>query len=532
MQEEFIVQQRIYYNGDILTMESPKRAEAVLTGGGVIRAVGPLDQVKARADGPVELFDLKGRALMPSFIDAHSHLVSFAETLGLSQLSTADSFDAVAAALAEFRRLNPLPEGRWIMGFGYDHNLLAERRHPDRRLLDAAVPDRPALISNASGHMGVVNSAALEALGVTADTPDPDGGKIGRDPSGQPNGYLEESAFLGLLGRLPQTSAADMENNLSRAQDIYLSHGITTAQEGLVRRGSFSLLEDQARSGRLKLDVVGYADLAGSASLFPENERYHRYRGRLRLGGYKIFLDGSPQGRTAWLTKPYEGERDYRGYPSLSDDALDGLVARACDQGVQLLAHCNGDAAADQLLAALERADRRRPVAPLRPVMIHAQVLRPDQLDRMIPLGVVPSFFVAHTYYWGDVHRKNLGARANAISPARSAVLRELRVTLHQDTPVLPPDPLDAVWCAVNRVSRSGVSMGEAERLTPLDALRAVTLWAAYQYFEEDKKGSIRAGKRADLIVLNDDPLTCDPKDINRLQVEETILGGETVFRR
>ena len=212
-----------------------------------------------------------------------------------------------------------------------------------------------------------------------------------------------------------------------------------------------------------------------------------------------------------------------------TDAELEETVRRVCAQRAQLLAHCNGDAAADQLISVFERENLRCAVAPLRPVMIHAQTLRADQLDRMKPLGMIPSFFAAHLWYWGDAHRKNLGKRAFRISPLHDAAAREMHFTLHQDTPVLPPNMLETIWCAVNRISREGVSMGEAQRIAPEQALRAVTLDAAYQYFEEREKGSITPGKRADFVLLDGNPLTVAPGDIRSLSVTGTILRGEMV---
>lgn len=513
-------------------MEEPLYAEAVLVRDGVIERVGTRAELSRRCPD-AEPVDLEGHVLMPAFIDSHSHITAYAQTMGLIDLGAAKSFDEIAAKIEQYRRASKPKPGEWIIGFGYDHNALKEHAHPPLGLLDRAAPENPLLLSNKSGHMGVANSIALRELGITRDTPDPEGGKFGRAADGSLTGYLEENAFLTRTGSVPKPSMETRLSQIEQAQEVYLSFGIATVQDGLTREPELRLLEEAAKKERLKVDVVSYVDLAGCAEAGRRSPYWNRTAGRLRLGGYKIFLDGSPQGKTAWMTKPYEGEREYRGYPVHTDEALQKLVDAAYREGEQLLAHCNGDAAADQFLAAAQRAQEAFGKRGLRPVMIHAQTVREDQLDKMKALGVIPSFFVAHVHYWGETHRKNLGEdRAAHISPVASAVERGIPFTLHQDTPVLPPDMLKTVWCAVNRLTVSGKVLGKGERVSALDALRGVTTYAAYQYHQEDHKGSIRAGKRADFAVLDRDPLKAPEEEIDRIKVLATIVGGECRYRR
>lgn len=529
---------QIYFGGTILTMEEPLVAEAVLVQDGRIRQVGSLQEVMAGRQADTRMVDLKGKTLLPAFIDPHGHITAFASTLRLAPLEGARDFADIVQQLREYDEAHPLRKGDWIIGFGYDHNLLAEGRHPDRMLLDQVSAEHPMLITHKSGHMGVLNTAALRAAGVTAKTPDPEGGRIGREPDGKtPNGYLEETAFIGCASGIPAPSREEMLRLLEKAQQVYLQYGITTAQEGKMQRQEYELLRAAADGGRLSVDVVGYADMQACPDLVEENrETVGVYAGGFKLGGYKIFLDGSPQGHTAWLTQPYEGVEDgYRGYPVYQDGQVRAFVQKTVAEGVQLLTHCNGDAAADQLLQAFEQVcPEKGRAAALRPVMIHAQTLRPDdQLDRVRQIGMIPSFFVAHTWFWGDVHLKNLGRRrAERISPAASAARRGMIFTFHQDTPVVPPDMLFTVWCAVNRMTKDGVQLGAEERVSPLEALRAVTIHAAYQYFEEERKGSIRAGKQADFVVLDRNPLAVPPETIKDIQVVATIKNGEVLYRR
>ena len=282
----------------------------------------------------------------------------------------------------------------------------------------------------------------------------------------------------------------------------------------------------------LKLDVVAYADPRDCKKIMEQfGDRMGHYKDHVKIGGDKIFLDGSPQGRTAWMRQPYEGESDYRGYPVLTDEQVYGRLKSALERGVQILAHCNGDQAAEQYLSVMERLERETGRRLRRPVMIHAQLVGRDQLPRLKTLGMIPSFFVAHVYHWGEVHVKNFGLeRAEHISPAGTAATLGIPFTFHQDAPVIQPNMLETVWCAVNRRTKTGRLLGQEERVSTLEALKAVTTYAAYQYFEEERKGSLAAGKAADFVILGQDPLTADPMALRDIPVLETIKDGRTIW--
>ena len=247
-----------------------------------------------------------------------------------------------------------------------------------------------------------------------------------------------------------------------------------------------------------------------------------------------MFLDGSPQGKTAWMLSPYKGEDSYCGYPTHSDEEVDELLTEVLKRKKQVLVHCNGDAAAEQYIRELEKLKEKYSLDDLhRPVMIHAQLVQKNQLDRMKKLRMIPSFFTSHTYYWGDIHIQNFGfERASSISPARSAQLFKMPFTFHQDSPVVPCNMMKTIWCAVNRITRNGIVLGEDEKIDVYTALKAVTIYGAYQYFEEDKKGSIEVGKKADFVILEKNPLKVDPKALDQIQVLETIHEGRVVFKK
>lgn len=528
----------IYTNGVILTMVTDQPAEALIEEDGKIIYVGTAKDAEAQLKKETEVVrrDLQGAALLPGFIDPHSHICAYSQTISLVHFDDVSSIAELKEKIRSFIREHNVPEGEWINGFGYDHNFLKEHRHPTAADLDEVSRNHPILIAHASGHMGVVNTAAMKAMQLDETTPDPEGGRIGRLAGTQiPNGYLEETAFT-MRGQMMEAPGLDqILDQMDQAQDVYLSLGITTAQDGITKDPEWGMLKMMAEQGRLKVDVVSYVDMKDHLHLIEENPEYQQdYCHRLRIGGVKIFLDGSPQGRTAWMSEPYQGaDTNYCGYPIYTDSQVEGFIGRAMDEGWQLLAHCNGDAAAEQYIEAYARQqEKRNNSKDLRPVMIHAQLVRRDQLHRMAPLNMVASFFTAHTWYWGDIHIQNFGMeRAQNISPMRWAAEEGVRYTMHQDTPVILPNMLESVQCACRRLTKNGVLLNADQRLTVFEALKAVTVNAAWQYHEEDRKGTLEAGKLADMVILDRSPLACPADQLHQIQVLETIKEGKSVYR-
>lgn len=519
---------KIYFGGTILTMDGTG-ATALVTDGGRIAAVGEEKTLRRQYSGAAEIY-LEGKTLLPGFVDAHSHFTQVA--MGLTQVSLegAESEAEICLRIRDWCQAHP--EKPWIIARDYDHTRLSEGRHPTLAQLDAMTDGRPLSIAHQSGHMGLFNTAALAKLGVTPHTPTPAGGRIGVE-NGCLTGYLEENAFFVYQKKVPMPGPQELLSAYRQAQMLYASYGITTVQEGMLVKEMLHLFDLLLKSGLLKLDLVAYPDRAAFDEAwrkYPQRDYVHHFR----LGGLKIFLDGSPQGRTAWLREPYEGSANERGYGTLPDEQVrEAMETAACHQ-VQLLTHCNGDGAAAQFLACLAECEKRYPVLKeLRPVMIHAQLLGLDQLETARALGAVASFFTAHTYYWGDVHLQNLGERrASHISPAASALRAGLPFTFHQDAPVIRPNMMETVWCAVNRRTRAGRALGVEERIPVYEALQAVTSRSAWQYGEESRKGTLTPGKQADLVILGENPLEADPESLRSIPVLATIKDGETVYLR
>ena len=519
---------QLYWNGTIHTMGPAGTVEAVLAEDGVVRYAGALAEVEHLTG--LERIDIQGRTMLPAFLDPHSHFTAAANSFLQADLTECVSFREVEETIRTFLRTRQIPPGQWVTAQGYDQNALEEKAHPTLALLDRAAPENPLLVQHKSGHMGVGNTLALKRLGITPQTQPPSGGTIGVK-DGRLTGYLEENAFVFYQKKVPMADLPAMLEAYRQAQQLYLSHGITTVQEGLLAPQMAPLYKALLASDLLQVDLVGYAEEASAGEVeaaFPDHIR--QYKDHFKLGGCKIFLDGSPQGRTAWMRRPYEGETDYRGYPTLTDEQVTAALRHAAKNGMQLLAHCNGDAAAEQLLrCAAALREEGTDLRPLRPVLIHGQLLGIDQLDAIKELGFAVSFFPAHVYHWGDVHLRNFGwDRGSHISPAASALQRGIPFTFHQDTPVLPPDMLETIWCAVVRRTRDGAALAEA--IAPADALAAVTRTAAWQYFEEGEKGTIAPGKRADFVILSRDPLAVPPEAIREIRVVGTIKEGRVLF--
>ena len=335
--------EKLYYNGDIITMRKENDApEAVLVSKGRIAFVGDLKEAKQRCTAETELVDLQGKTLMPSFIDAHGHITMLAQYTAFANLGKCTDFQQLEETLLAYQKEKDIQDGVMI-AYGYDHNFLAEQKHPTKAVLDRVSAEIPICILHTSGHMCVANSALLEACGITEDTPDPEGGKFGREENGEPNGYIEEvPAMTKVLRFMFSRAAADFEKQMELAQNTYLKYGITTVQDGAVNPSAFQKLAAVAEAGGFCLDVIAYlmADEANqTVEAYPAYE--NQYCGRLKIGGEKIILDGSPQGRSAWLSKPYEGEETYCGYPACTDGQVKQWVENSIKAKRQLLAHCN-----------------------------------------------------------------------------------------------------------------------------------------------------------------------------------------------
>jgi len=530
MQKRGETVKKMYTGGTILTMDrSLPRVEAVLTENGKILKTGTAEVLRQEAE---QIIDLKGCTLMPGFIDGHSHMIGMGMELVVNcSLDGCRSFSEILERIAAFRKEKGLTEGQPIMARGYDLELLQEGEHPTAAVLDRLGVDNPVACIHKSLHMGVYNTVAMEQAGVLRnDYVCPENGFAQRDAAGDLTGYFEEGA-KGVFAPVfaSRTPGEDIRQAVLAAQELYIRNGFTTVQEGSAN-SIFRLekLIELSREGQLQVDVVAYTGAAAD-TLEAAQALFRTPHPHLSLGGVKVFLDGSPQARTAWLRRPYEGETEYRGYPNMTDAQLEKQISNALSCNMQVLAHCNGDAACQQFINVWERVGGD---PGLRPVMIHAQTVGADQLSRMPKLGMMPSFFVGHTWFWGDAHLRNLGQRGMHISPVKTALKQGLPVSFHQDCPVTKPDMLHSIWCAVNRITRQGVHLEKSERVDVYDALMAATVGAAYSYRQEQEKGILRPGALADMIILDKDPTAVDPMEIRNIRVLSTIKEDIPIYQQ
>ncbi|MEZ5501440.1 MAG: amidohydrolase [Halioglobus sp.] len=533
-----------FINGNILTMDADNAVvQALSTRGERIEAVGSTEDIMALVDDDTEVIDLRGRTMLPGFIDAHGHFPGsgmrvIAADLNSPPIGDKRNMADILAALRE--QAARTSSDKWVTGFGYDDTLLAEQRHPTRAELDTVSTELPVVAMHVSGHMLVANSKALALAGIDATTPDPEGGVIGREPgTREPNGLLEETARLGMIRQMQNLGLVDTYRLMKAAANEYAAIGVTTAQSGGVSKELATGLSWFSKFGVIpqRLVVFPFETEFGEDLLNGHYKPADYNTDRMVMGAVKLVADGSIQGYTGYLSEPYytpyHGDKSYRGYPAIPREQLFEKVAALHKAGYQIAIHGNGDQAIEDILDAFEAAQAAHPVADPRMILIHAQMARQDQIARMKALGVTPSFFTAHTWYWGDRHRDIfLGPqRAAQISPSKWAQDNGLRFSSHLDTPVTPMLPLQAVWSQVFRTTTGGDVLGPEQRIGVMDALRAVTIDAAWQVFQEKNRGSLEPGKYADMVVLSGSPLD-NPIAMRDLLVERTVIGGATVYQR
>ena len=541
----------LVYGGPILTMQGmqPSYVDAMLIQDGKIRYTGTLSEAEKLAPQAKRL-NLNNKTVIPGIIDAHSHLNSVGMQQTVANLYPPPDGKVVSIAtliqeMKAWAKQNPTfvqATSGWIIGNGYDDAQLQEKAHPTATDLDQISTTQPVLILHQSGHLASVNHKALELLGLNEKSSNPSGGVIRRVVGTNiPNGVLEESVVIEAMLQAFKTVPPEMMQQMAlTAVQTYMKNGYTTVQEGRADRGTSELWRSLANQNKLAIDVVSYPDISSEQAYMLEKGVSKNYVNHFRIGGVKISLDGSPQGKTAWLTEPYvvppEGkDKNYRGYPAFPEQkTVQQMIDLAFQEQWPILAHANGDAAIDQYLNVIANAQKKYDASQRRDVIIHAQTMREDQLDRAKQLHLIPSFFSLHTYYWGDWHvAQTLGEkRAEHISPTGSALRKGMIFTEHHDAPVIPPKSMMVLDATVNRTTRTGKVLGEAQKVSPYIALKTMTDWAAYQYFEEDIKGTLSTGKYGDFVVLSDSPITIDPSKIRDIKVLATYKQGQLVYQR
>ena len=486
-----------------------------------------------------EHVDFGNQAVLPGFIDAHGHASYLAFATQVANIASPpvgkiNNIQDLQTELKNFIQDSGLQPGEWLMGLGYDDSLLAEQRHPTKDDLDEVSTEHPIYLIHVSAHLGAANSLGLSLANINSKTQDPPGGKIRRyENSLEPNGVFEETAAYPLQ-QLAMSAYKDPIGSVKKAMEIYARNGITTAQDGASSLETIGLMQAADAQNMIDIDVISYPIGQNGLDENLNALNFGSYTGRVKVGGIKLILDGSPQGKTAYLTEPYykpphNESKSYKGYPLIPQTEVSEWVKKYADLNIPIMAHANGDAAADMLIKAVKNAEIE---SDHRTIMIHAQTVREDQLDLMKELEIIPSYFSTHTFYWGDWHRDSVFGidRAMRISPTKSTLNRDMPFTVHNDAPVVPPDMIRLLWSSTNRLTRSGKILGDQQKISTYDALKAMTLNAAYQHFEDDIKGTLEVGKQADIVVLSEDPLDIDAKNILEIDVVATFSQGAEIF--
>jgi predicted amidohydrolase YtcJ len=538
----------IYFGGDIVTVDDAQpTAEAISVKDGKIQALGPLADVqKAHKGTATKVVDLGGKTLLPAFLDAHSHYINSLSVANQCQLYAPPSgpgkdVDSIIAELRKFAAERKIPKGEMILGYGYDDTAMPGGRLLNRDDLDQAFPDNPVRVDHVSMHGTVLNSLAMKKYGFSSASRTPAGGVIVRKPgTREPWGLIMEMAFLPVVEK-QEPVTPEQEIAWSKAgQMLYAQAGITTAQEGLTHLPQLHTLKRASDAGVNIIDIVAFpfiTELDKTVAEFPVSG-WGKYSNHLKIGGIKFTVDGSPQGRTAAFTTPYltggpGGEKNWKGELSFPQDVINRALKKVYDLGVPVTFHVNGDAAVDSLIKAHEFAAADDLTKYRNVTAIHAQFLRKDQIPKFVQYKIRPSFYTLHTYYFAEAHVANRGAaQAAYISPMRDAIDAGLHPTNHTDFVVAPLDQMFMLWSAVNRISRGGAEIGPDQRVTPLEGLKAMTIWVAEQYGEQASKGSLEVGKNADLVILDGNPLKVDKMAIRDIKIVETIKDGKTIYAR
>jgi len=525
----------IFVNGEVVTV-NPRDdvAQAAAVRDNEICAVGTTEEVSQLAGPKTRVIDLQGNSLLPGFIDSHLHMLLYGTNqLGVDCKNDIGSVGGIKDRLAE--RARNTPEEEWVRGWGYNDTKLAEERHPTRWDLDEVSVEHPVIAVRTCNHISVVNSKALELLGIGRDTPDPEGGSIGRDENGEPTGVLKETAHM-LAFEASRYSPSEMVEALSIADRDFVRLGITSIHEA----GGYG--PDQMRAmyravaeGHAKVRIYAMVCSLNRSEEFVEKMvKAGIVTGvgdeRFRIGPAKIFTDGSSSGPTCATREPYTSDPNDSGILYYSQEEIDEILGTAHERGFQITAHAIGDRAVEMVMNCIEKALAEHPREDHRHRIEHAGMVPPDLMERMKRLGIVPIPNPAFFYEFGEGYVRNYGERVEHMFPLSDYRRQDIVAASGSDTPVTVPNPLRGIYCAITRKTESGTPVGESQRTNLLHAIRSFTQNGAYASFEEDRKGSIEVGKLADLVALDGPILSSTPERILSMRPTLTMIDGELVF--
>lgn len=521
----------ILYNANIITVNPTQpKAQALAILGDRIVAVGSNREVQRLATSSTKKVDIGGQTITPGFIDAHSHPF----TAGKGHLRSLDadlrSIKAIQEAIQE--RASKIPPGEWVSGFKYDDTKTSDGRMINRYDMDAAAPDHPVQIWHRGGHSVYVNSKALELMGYTRDTPDPEGGKIGRDPdTGELTGQLLETAYapLGELNPDHFTKEDDQEA-IKLISQMMTKSGITSVTDAYGSPDSLVAYQDAYKAGKLSLRIYCLIGTSRVAKMIDAGMRTGFGDEWIRIGGMKISCDGSISERTARLSEPYIGRPNDYGLIRNDEENLYNNSIRAHKADWQIAIHANGDVAIDKALNVFERLQAEYPRKDPRFRIEHCTIINDKLIQRMKALNVIPNPFSTYVYFHGEKMKEYGAERLENMFAMRSFLDAGLKPTQTSDYVPGPFEPMMAIQSNVTRTDINGNVWGPSQKITVEEAIKVGTLHGAYASFEEDIKGSLEVGKLSDLVVLGADPRQVDSMDIINIPIERTMVGGKWVY--
>lgn len=509
----------VLVDGNVLTLSVSKpRAEAVAVKDGKIAEVGTNNEIKRLIGDNTTVIDLRGRTVVPGFVDSHIHVGDFGRFLTWVNLTDAASIQEVQRRIRE--RTKNISEGRWIIGNGWNQACFAEKRYPNRSDLDAVSPDNPVVLYHECGRVCVVNSRALELANVTKTTASPSGGTIEKNEDGEPTGILNENATDLVWKAIPEPDEEEIVEGAVLACKKIVENGVTSIDWIATSPTEIHVIQKLRAENRLPLRVYPIIPADFLNQLTDNSDQSL---------GVKVFVDGSLAARTAALREPYSDNPESRGQLLCSQQELDTLISNVHKARLRLIIHAMGDQAISMALTSIKNALKEHPRSDHRHRLEQASVLNRELIHRIKELGltvsVQPKCVISEFSVWSAVER--LGSkRTRWLYPLKTLFNEGIPVVGGSDCPMEPLNPLQGIQAAVTR------QFFPEEQLTVDKALRMYTVNAAYASFEEHVKGSIEEGKVADLVVLSGDPTTVQSSKIGDIAVDVTVVGGEVVYQK
>jgi predicted amidohydrolase YtcJ len=528
----------VYMNGNIITVQDKfPKAMALAIKGDRFVFVGSNEGVRRYVGPGTDVFDLRGRTVLPGLIDAHIHLQGIGEAKMKLDAFWKPKKEILGAVAAARRRAGP---GEWIEGWGWNQEVWNPPVFPTREDLDVVAPDIPVYLERTDGHAAWVNSKALAIAGITRDTPNPQGGEIIKDEKGEPTGILVDTATDLVSGKVPPLSREKINEAIQLAQEEMISNGLTGGQDAGCDLELIALLKKLYESGRLSVRLYERLRIPDDSTtlgdeFYAAGKQIGLYSNHLTVRGIKIFLDGALGSRGAWMLQPYTDRPDgFRGNLRMTEERFYALVKRARLAGFQVSTHAIGDAANRLALDVYERVLKEMPDPDHRYRIEHAQVVTLEDIPRFAKEGVLPSMQTVHATSDMNMAEKRVGPeRIKGAYAWRKFLNTGVVIPNGTDAPVELINPFHGLFAAITRQTRDGQPPGgwyPGEKMTREEALKSYTIWSAYAAFEENLKGSIEAGKLADFIVIDRDYMTCGESEIKDIRALRTVIGGKVVY--